>query len=345
MQYREIPNSDLKVSVIGLGTMTWGEQNSREEAFAQADYALENGVNLIDTAEMYPIPTCAETCHETERILGAWLADRGTRDRVLLATKAAGPPPHISHIRENNHFDQKNLTLALEGSLERLRTDYVDLYQLHWPDRKVPLFGSRDFSIDPSRKGVEIEETLEVLGDFVKQGKVRHIGISNETPWGAMRFLELARDGRLPRVVTIQNSYNLLNRSFDTGLSEICYEEGLRLLAYSPLAFGRLTGKYRGGALPKGSRLERFTKYARYSRGKSDEAIEAYAHIAEAAGLDFGQMSLAWINRQPHLASNLVGATKMEQLRLNIASASLELSPDVLRAIEEVHRQIPNPCP
>ncbi len=345
MKYNNVPHSDLRVSVIGLGTMTWGQQNTETEAQEQMDYALEQGVNLFDTAEMYPIPTRRETCHETERIIGNWLASRGTRDRVILATKAAGPPPHIDHIREDNCFDRKNLTLALEGSLKRLRTDHIDLYQLHWPDRKVPLFGRRDFEPDAADHSVPIEETLAVLADFVKEGKVRYLGISNETPWGAMRFIELARDGELPQVVTIQNSYNLLNRTFDTGLSEICHREGLRLLAYSPLAFGRLTGKYRHGTLPLDSRLALFPQYKRYSRGNSDEAVECYAKIAEDAGLDFAQMSLAWINQQGHVASNLVGATQMDQLRSNIASAELVLSPEVVTAIEEVHRQIPNPCP
>ncbi len=346
MNYREIPHTDLRVSLVGLGTMTWGEQNTEAEGHAQMDYALERGVNLFDTAEMYPVPPRAETCHETERIIGTWFAARGTRDQVVLATKAVGPGPHVTHVREGVRHNRAHLTAALEGSLRRLRTDRIDLYQLHWPDRPVPLFSKRDYL--PPAAGAEtipIEETLSVLADFVAQGKVRHIGLSNETPWGTMRFLELSRSGALPRVVTIQNSYNLLNRTFDGGLSEICHEEGMRLLAYSPLAFGRLSGKYRGGNRPPGARLTLFSRFARYSGETADAAIEDYARIAEEAGLDFAQMSLAWINQRFHVASNLIGATTMEQLRSNIDSAGIELSDEVLAAIDAVHRRYPNPCP
>lgn len=345
MQYREIPHSDLRVSLIGLGTMTWGEQNTEADGHAQMDYALERGINFFDTAEMYPVPPRPETCHETERIIGTWFAARGTRDRVLLATKAVGPGPHVTHVRESNRHNRKHLTAALEGSLRRLRTDTIDLYQLHWPDRPVPLFGKRDFLPPDSGSTIPIEETLAVLADFVKEGKVRYLGLSNETPWGTMRFLDLARSGALPRVVTIQNSYNLLNRTFDTGLSEICHEEGLRLLAYSPLAFGRLSGKYRNGNRPPGTRLTKWERFARYSGVNSDSAIEEYARIAEDAGLDFAQMSLAWINGRSHVASNLIGATTMEQFKANIESVDLDLPQDVLAAIDAVHKRFPNPCP
>jgi aryl-alcohol dehydrogenase-like predicted oxidoreductase len=346
MKYREIPRTDLRVSLIGLGTMTWGEQNTEAEGHEQMDYALSRGVNLFDTAEMYPVPPRAETCHETERIIGTWFASRGTRDEVVLATKAVGPGPHVTHVREGVRHNRAHLTAALEGSLRRLRTDRIDLYQLHWPDRPVPLFGKRDYEPPaPGAETVPIEETLAVLADFVASGKVRYIGLSNETPWGTMRFLELARDGALPRVVTIQNSYNLLNRSFDGGLSEICHEEDVRLLPYSPLAFGRLSGKYRGGRWPEGARLTIWERFARYSGPNSDAAVEEYARVAEEAGLDFAQMSLAWVNSRPHVASNLIGATTMEQLKSNIDSVDLELSESVLAAIEEVHRRWPNPCP
>lgn len=344
MQYREIPHTELRVSLIGLGTMTWGEQNTAAEAYEQMDYALERGVNFFDTAEMYPVPPRPETCHETERIIGQWFAKSGKRDQVILATKAVGPPPHVSHVREGMRFNRAKLTEALEGSLRRLQTDRIDLYQLHWPDRPVPLFGRRDFQPIGDPDTVPIEESLEVLADFVAQGKVRYIGLSNETPWGAMRFLELARGGALPRVCTIQNSFNLLNRHFNLGLSEICHEEGLRLLAYSPLAFGRLSGKYRGGQKPPGARLTLFSRFARYNGELADAAIEAYARIAEEAGLDLAQMSLAWINHQAQVASNLIGATTMDQLKSNIDSADLELSAEVLQAIEAVQARFPNPC-
>ena len=345
MKFREIPHTDLSVSLIGLGTMTWGEQNTESEGHAQMDYALERGINLFDTAEMYPVPPRAETCHETERIMGTWFAARGTRDKVILATKVVGPGPHVTHVRDGNRLNRAHITAAVEGSLRRLQTDRIDLYQLHWPDRPVPLFGTRDYSPPKTADAVPIEETLGVLWALMDQGKIRHIGLSNETPWGTMRFLELARIGKFPRMVTIQNSYNLLNRTFDGGLSEICHEEGIRLLAYSPLAFGRLSGKYRGGKKPEGARLSIWERFARYNGPNSDAAIEEYARIADEAGLDLAQMSLAWINQRPHVASNLIGATTMEQLKSNIDSVDLELSGDVLNAIELVHQKFPNPCP
>jgi len=345
MKYREIPHTDLRVSLIGLGTMTWGEQNSEAEGHEQMDYALERGINLIDTAEMYPVPPRPETCHETERIIGTWLASRGTRDKVILATKVVGPGPHVTHVREGNCLNRTNIKAAVEGSLKRLQTDYIDLYQLHWPDRSVPLFGTRDYSPPKTRDSVPIEETLGVLWKLVEEGKIRHVGLSNETPWGTMHFLELAKSGPFPRMVTIQNSYNLLNRTFDSGLSEICHEEGIRLLAYSPLAFGRLSGKYRGGQRPEGARLSLWERFARYNGPNADAAIEEYARIADEAGLDLAQMSLAWINQRSHVASNLIGATTMAQLKANIDSVDLELPGEVRKAIDTVHHRFPNPCP
>lgn len=349
MVYNEIPHTDLTVSVIGLGTMTWGEQNTEGEAFQQLDYAIDKGVNVIDTAEMYPVPPRVETCHTTESIIGNWFSKRGKshRDKVILATKVVGSSAHIKHIRDGGGLDRKNLEEALHGSLKRLQTDMIDLYQLHWPDRSVPLFGTRDYSPPKkqARSPVPLEETLGVLEGFVRAGKIRYIGLSNETPWGTMKCLELARDGKLPRIVTIQNAYNILNRSFDNGLSEVCHEEGVRLLAYSPLAFGRLTGKYRNGAMPKRSRLALWDRFARYNGPNADAAIEAYAEIAEQAGLELSQMCLAWINQRPHIGSNLIGATNLNQLESNIKSAAIELSGEVRRAIDKVHHRFPNPCP
>lgn len=345
MIYRNIPHSELSVSLIGLGTMTWGEQNTEAEGHEQMDYALEQGVNLFDTAEMYPVPPMAETCHETERIIGTWFSERGKRDDVILATKAVGPGPHVTHVRENNRLDEKNIKAALEGSLQRLQTDRIDLYQLHWPDRPVPLFGARDYSPPKQSDSVPIEETLAVLGELVQSGKVRYIGLSNETPWGTMRFLKAAEDLGLPRVITVQNSYSLLNRTFDGGLSEVCHEEGVRLLAYSPLAFGRLSGKYRGGKSPEGARITKWERFARYNGPNSDAAIEEYAAIADEAGLDMAQMCLAWINQRSHVASNLIGATTMDQLKSNIASVDIELEGPVRKAIDTVHHRFPNPCP
>lgn len=345
MEYREIPHTDLRVSLIGLGTMTWGEQNTEAEGHEQMDYALAQGVNFFDTAEMYPVPPMAETCHETERIIGTWFAARKNRADVLLATKVVGPGPHVTHVREGAKLDRDHLFRAVEGSLRRLQTDYIDLYQLHWPDRPVPLFGTRDYSPPKHSDAVPIVETLGALAELVRSGKVRYIGLSNETPWGAMKFLHLAESLGLPRVVTIQNSYNLLNRTFDSGLSEICHEEGIRSLPYSPLAFGRLSGKYRNGARPEGARLSIWERFARYNGPNSDAAIEEYAKIADEAGLDLAQMSLAWINQRHHVASNLIGATTMEQLRANIASVDLVLPGEVRKAIDTVHHRFPNPCP
>lgn len=345
MRYREIPHSDLEVSAIGLGTMTWGEQNSETDGFEQMDYALERGVTLFDTAEMYPVPSRKETCHETERIIGRWFERRGTRDQVILATKVAGPGHHVAHIRDGVGFTRQALSEALEGSLKRLKTDRIDLYQLHWPSRPVPLFGTRDYSPPKDDRSIPLDDTLEWLGERIDEGKIRHIGLSNETPWGAMKSLELARTGQHPRMVTIQNSYNLLNRCFDGGLSEICHLEGLRLLAYSPLAFGRLSGKYRGGQLPEGSRLALWKWFARYNGPNADAAIEAYAQIAEEAGIDLAKMSLAWVNGRFHVASTLIGATTLDQLKTNIESIELTLPGEVRRAIDKVHHRFPNPCP
>lgn len=348
MKYRSIPRTDLEVSLIGLGTMTWGEQNTEAEGHEQMDYAIGEGVNLFDVAEMYPVPPRAETCHETERIIGTWFASRpGAREKVILATKVVGPGPHVSHIRGGEaRLDRVNIEAAVEGSLRRLQTDHIDLYQLHWPDRPVPIFGGRDYEEpEPPVDSVPIEETLAVLHDLQAAGKVRYFGLSNETSWGAMKFLQIAEARGLPRIATIQNSYNLINRTFDGGLSEICHREEVRLLAYSPLAFGRLSGKYRGGARPEGARCTLWERFARYNGENADAAIEAYCDIATGAGLDPAQMALAWINQRPHVASNLIGATTMDQLRSNIASIDLTLSPDVLSAIEAVHRRIPNPCP
>ena len=348
MKYRTLPRTDLEVSVIGLGTMTWGEQNTQAEAFEQMDYALEQGVTLFDTAEMYPVPPRAETYSRTETIIGNWFAERGTeaRDKVVLATKVAGPSVHAKHIRDGqSRLNRSNIEAALEESLRRLQTDHIDLYQLHWPDRPVPLFGTRDYSHPRHDESVPIEETLEALEAIRESGKVRHFGLSNETPWGAMRFLQLAEERGWPRVVTIQNAYNLLNRTFDAGLSEICHREDLRLLAYSPLAFGKLSGKYLGGARPRGARITVWDRFSRYEGPNADAAIEGYVEIAREAGLDAAQMALAFINRREYVASNLIGATSMDQLRSNIESIDVELSGEVRRRIDRVHSRYPNPCP
>ncbi|GAA5232978.1 NADP(H)-dependent aldo-keto reductase [Verticiella sediminum] len=349
MQYRKLGSSDIDVSLIGLGTMTWGQQNTESEAHEQLDYALDQGVTLIDTAEMYPVPPKAETQGRTEAYIGTWLARSKARSRIVLATKIAGParqPHNPRHIRgEANQFDRPNLEAALHGSLQRLQTDHVDLYQLHWPDRNTTTFGRLSYPWIDDTVTVPIEETLTVLSDFVRQGKVRHIGVSNETPWGVARFLQAARELGLERIVTVQNPYSLLNRTFETGLSEFSHRDGLGLLAYSPLAFGWLSGKYENGARPAGARITEFTRFARYTKPAAEAATSAYVALAREHGLSPAQMALAFVNRQPFTSSNLIGATSMEQLRENIASVDVTLSDEVLAGIEAIHVRYPNPAP
>ncbi len=346
MEYRPLGESGIRVSLIGLGTMTFGEQNSPEEAFAQLDRAVDAGVNLIDTAELYPVPPRAETYGRTEAIIGQWLKARpGMRERVVIATKAASRGDWIPWIRGGPRLDRRHLEAALEGSLRRLRVETIDLYQLHWPDRKTNFFGRLGYEHDPDDEAVPLRETLEVLADFVRAGKVRLVGVSNETPWGVMKLLQLAREHGLPRIVSVQNPYNLLNRTFEIGLAEVSLRERVGLLAYSPLAFGMLTGKYLGGARPPGARLTLFERFDRYSNPRAVAATEAYVTIAREAGLSPAQMALAYVNSRPFLTSNLIGATTLAQLEENLASLDLTLAPEVLAAIEAVHADNPNPSP
>ncbi|WP_233829672.1 NADP(H)-dependent aldo-keto reductase [Paraburkholderia sp. ZP32-5] len=350
MEYRKLGDSDVQVSLIGLGTMTWGEQNTEQEAHAQIDYALDHGVNLIDTAEMYPVPPRAETQGSTERYIGTWLAQhKSAREKIVLATKIAGParqPHNPRHIRgEGNQFDRKNLVEALNGSLERLQTDYVDLYQLHWPDRSTMTFGRPSYPWVEDAYTVPIEETLSVLAEFVKAGKVRHIGVSNETPWGVAQFLRAAEKLGLPRIVSIQNPYSLLNRTYEAGLSEYAHRDNVGLLAYSPLAFGWLSGKYEGGARPAGARITRYERFARYSKPQAVQATTRYVELAKRHGLTPTQLALAFVNSRPFMTSNLIGATSLEQLKENIDSVHVTLSPEVLAEIDALHELQPNPAP
>jgi len=350
MEYRQLGHSDLNVSVIALGTMTWGEQNSEREAHDQIDFALERGVNLIDAAEMYPVPPKPETQGRTESYIGSWLAARGGRDRIILASKAAGPasdPKRPGHIRDGKpHFDRKNLTAALEDSLRRLRTDYLDLYQLHWPDRNANYFGQLGYRWQDDAPGsTPIEETLRVLDDFVRAGKIRTIGVSNETPWGVAQFLLKAEQMGLQRIVGIQNPYNLLNRVYEIALAEFSQREGVGLLAYSPLAFGALSGKYLNGAQPSGARLTLFDRFTRYSNPQVDSACAAYVGLARSHGLSPAQMALAYVNSRPFVTSNIIGATSLEQLRENLASLELQLDDEVLAGIEAIHTRQPSPAP
>lgn len=347
MQYRRLGNTDIEVSAICLGSMTWGEQNSEDEAHAQLDYAIEQGVNFIDTAEMYPIPPAAETQGRTEAYIGNWLRKRGRRDDIVLASKVIGPPwDALKHFRGGKaRLDRPNIEAAIDASLKRLQTEYLDLYQLHWPDRKTNFFGKLGYVHAPDDDPVPIEETLAVLADLVKAGKVRHIGLSNETAWGTMKFLQIAEARGLPRVVSVQNPYSLLNRSFEVGLAEVAIRERAGLLAYSPLAFGMLSGKYSGGAQPADARLTRYPHYDRYSNPQARAATDRYVALAREHDLDPAQMALAYVNSRPFVTANIIGATDMEQLRSNIASIDLELPPAVLEGIEAIHTEHPYPSP
>ncbi|WP_027775198.1 NADP(H)-dependent aldo-keto reductase [Paraburkholderia caledonica] len=350
MEYRRLGDSDVQVSLIGLGTMTWGEQNTEQDAHAQIDYALDHGVNLIDTAEMYPVPPRAETQGSTERFIGTWLAKhRSAREKIVLATKIAGParqPHNPRHIRgETNQFDRKNLTEALNDSLKRLQTDYVDLYQLHWPDRNTMTFGRPAYPWVDDEYTVPIDETLSVLADFVKAGKVRHVGVSNETPWGVAQFLRASEKLGLPRIVSIQNPYSLLNRTYEAGLSEYAHRDNIGLLAYSPLAFGWLSGKYEGGARPAGARISLFERFQRYSKPQAIQATTRYVELAKRHRMSPAQLALAFVNSRPFVTSNLIGATSLDQLKENIASVDVKLSQDVLDEIDALHQLQPNPAP
>jgi aryl-alcohol dehydrogenase-like predicted oxidoreductase len=350
MQYKKLGNTGINVSLIALGTMTWGEQNSEAEAHSQLDLALERGVNMIDTAEMYPVPPQAETQGRTETYIGTWLKARpGARDKIILATKVAGPArqeARPSHLRGGQaRHDRANIEAALHDSLKRLQTDHVDLYQLHWPDRTTNYFGELGYRHVDNEDTVPIQETLTVLGDLVKAGKVRHIGLSNETPWGVHEFLRQSEIAGLPRVVSIQNPYNLLNRSFEIGLAEFALREQVGLLAYSPLAFGALSGKYLNGQNPPGARLTLWERFSRYKGGIAETAITAYVDIARQHGLSPAQLALAYVNSRPFLTSNIIGATNLEQLEENIASVDVRLEQAVVDKIEAVHAQHPNPSP
>lgn len=344
MQYTKLPHSTLEISKLCLGTMTFGEQNSQQDAFQQLDYALERGINFIDTAEMYPVPPQASTQGATEEYIGNWLERSGKREKVIVATKVAGPR-NVPHIRDNMALDRRNIHLAIDDSLRRLKTDYVDLYQLHWPQRETNTFGQLNYPYSDTQAEVTLIETLEALNELVKAGKVRYIGVSNETPWGVMTLLRLAEKHDLPRIVSIQNPYNLLNRSFEVGLSEISHFEGVQLLAYSPMAFGTLSGKYVNGARPAGARCSRYERFKRYFTPQGIQATEAYVQLAREFDLDPAQMALAFVTQCPFVASNIIGATTMEQLKSNIDSLDVELSEELLSKIREIGSVYSNPCP
>ncbi|EEX35029.1 MULTISPECIES: NADP(H)-dependent aldo-keto reductase [Vibrio] len=344
MQYNKLPHSTLEISKICLGTMTFGEQNTEQDAFSQLDYALERGVNFIDTAEMYPVPPKANTQGSTEQYIGNWLKKSGKREKVVLATKIAGPR-NVPYIRDNMSLDRRNIHQAIDDSLQRLQTDYVDLYQLHWPQRRTNCFGQLNYPYPDEHEEVTLIETLESMADLIKAGKVRYIGVSNETPWGVMTLLRLAEKHELPRIVSIQNPYNLLNRSFEIGLSEISHYEGVQLLAYSPLAFGCLSGKYLNNARPDGARCSLFERFVRYFTPQGIQATEAYVNLAREHGLDPAEMALAFVNQRPFVGSNIIGATNLEQLKSNIDSLDVVLNEELLQGLQAIGTTYSNPCP
>ena len=346
MNFRKLGNTDLKVSTICLGTMTWGEQNNQKEAFEQMDYAISQGINFFDTAEMYAVPSTKKTFGKTETIIGNWFKERNNRKKVILATKISGPG--LSWIRGGGlQYTKENIASALLGSLERLQTDYIDLYQLHWPERNTNYFGKLGYKHKTEeREWNDFESILRTLKQFVDEGKIRYIGLSNESAWGLSKFLELSRSQNLPRVMSVQNPYNLLNRTYEVGLAEISIREQSGLLAYSPLASGVLSGKYRNNQKPKGSRLQLFGDYfPRYAGKSSNLAVEEYFKVAKKHKISLAQLSLAFVNQQSFVTSNIIGATTMKQLEENIGSANIKLSSEIIGEINLVHKNNSNPAP
>jgi aryl-alcohol dehydrogenase-like predicted oxidoreductase len=346
MKYRKLANTDLNVSLICLGTMNMGEQNSQTEGFEQMDFSLEKGVNFFDTAEVYAIPPREETYGKTEEIIGNWFKEKKNRDKIILATKCVGAGP--SWIRGgSNQFSEENISQAIEGSLKRLKTEYIDLYQLHWPERNVNYFGTRDYNHNSKEdKWNSFESILKVLKKFISQGKIRHVGISNETPWGFSKYLEISERLSLPRIVSVQNPYNLLNRAYDIGMSEISCRENVGLLAYSPLAIGYLSGKYRDNKIPEKSRVGLYSKFwTRYKEPNARKATDEYFKLARDNDLTLTQMALAFVNSRPFTTSNIIGATTMEQLKENIGSVDIDLNTEIVEKINTIHANIPNPTP
>ena len=346
MKYTTLPHTDIEVSKLCLGTMTWGKQNSEDEAHEQMDYAVDQGINFFDTAELYPIPSHPDEHSETEKIIGNWFKKNGNRDKIVLASKIAGKAEMTKYIRSNG-FAREAIIEAVEGSLTRLQTEYIDLYQLHWPERATNYFGQRGYKHDISDHWQDnFHQVLETLRDLIQEGKIRQAGISNETPWGTMRYLEEGKvHSSLPRTITIQNPYSLLNRTFEVGLSEISIREKIGLLAYSPLGFGVLSGKYLGGRLPEGSRIALFPNYSRYINEPSVAATQKYYELAQQNNLSLAQMSLAFVTSRPFVTSAIIGATSIRQLKENIDSINLQLSDKILKDIEAIHNTIPNPAP
>lgn len=345
MNYNFLPQTQTRVSDIALGTMTFGQQNTESEGHSQIDLALDTGINFIDTAEMYSVPAQKETSGSTEKIIGSWLKKSGRRDQIVLATKIAGPNRGLEFIRDDLAFNAETIRSSVDKSLQRLQTDYIDLYQLHWPERKTNYFGQRSFILENDTWEDNINAVLIELQSLIKQGKIKHIGLSNETPWGAMRFLEESKKHNLPRISTIQNPYSLLNRSFESGLSEVCHYENVGLLAYSPLAFGVLTGKFLTGESHPNARINLFPRFSRYNSENATKATILYHQIAQDNGLTLTQMALAFIRQQFFVTSTIIGATSLKQLQENIQTNQITLTQKVIDEINHVQELFPNPSP
>ena len=346
MNYRKLGNTDLDVSTICLGTMTWGEQNTPEDGFEQMDYALDNGINFFDVAEMYPSPCRKETFGETEKVVGNWFKERKKRDKIILATKISGPG--MSYIRGGGpQYTEKKISEAIENSLKRLKTDYIDLYQLHWPERKTNFFGKLGYiHKEDSNEWNDFEKILISLEKFVKQGKIRFVGLSNETSWGLSKFLEISKLNGLPKMISVQNPYNLLCRTYEIGLAEISIREKSGLLGYSPLAGGFLSGKYRNDNMPENSRQKLFASYyTRYSKPHASLVIDKYFNISKKFDLNFAQMAIKFCEIQSFMTSVIIGATTMEQLKINIESVNVNLSDEIIKDINNIQKLYPNPCP
>jgi len=344
MEKRKLGTTDIEVSKICLGTMTWGRQNTEAEGHAQMDYAVDHGVNFFDTAELYAVPAGPEFSFKTEEIIGNWFEKSGKRDEIILATKIAGPGPYTAHIREVKDFSKETIKEAVEGSLKRLKTDYIDLYQIHWPARRTNFFSQRGYRHHDGWQD-NILEVVEGLEDVMKEGKIRHFGVSNETPWGLMTYLKHSAALGKPRCMSVQNPYSLLNRTYEVGMAEMSIREKCGLLAYSPMAFGLLSGKYHKGPKPTKGRMVEFPNMARYSSENCYEATSRYLEIAKNHGMTLAEMSLAFVNDRPFTTSNIIGATSVEQLKENIGSAEITLSKEILKEIEKVQEKIPNPAP
>ncbi|MDF1781584.1 MAG: NADP(H)-dependent aldo-keto reductase [Alcanivoracaceae bacterium] len=345
MEYRTLGDTNIQVSALCLGTMTWGNQNSQDDGFAQMDLAVEHGINFFDTAEMYAVPASAETSGRTEEIIGNWFAQRGGRDKIVLASKAAGPGAWIKHIRGGPRLNREHLFKAVETSLQRLQTDYLDLYQMHWPDRNTNYFGKLNYQHSTEEQMTPIAETVAALDELVKQGKIRQYGLSNETPWGTMQYVLESERQSGARPVSIQNPYSLLNRSFEVGLAEIAHREHIGLLAYSPLAFGMLSGKYRNNQWPENARLTLFKYFSRYNNQYAVAATEKYCALAEQHGMTPTQLALQFVTTRPFVTSNIIGATTLEQLQENLSSTEVVITDEIANALENIHTEFPNPAP